>query len=186
MLVATFDKFIRVRPRHGFRLTQREVTIAASQSIKKGDILAKTSGANTYEQAIALPGTDNTASSGSGGNLPIFGIAAAPIVTGSGGSEDTTGRTTIPVWVFDDNLEVAMRIYNATASSAEPRDLALGTTYQFIRWRGASASQWWYALIVTTTNGEFVFMERHGGSADDDDYGVVWVRTQISETVRLG
>lgn len=185
MLVATFNKFVRVRPRAGFRLTQKEVTIAASQNIKKYDILAKTSGANTYEQACALDASNNTGTA-SGGNLPIFGVAAAGIVTAAGGSEATTGRTTIPVWVFDGNLEVAMRIYNATAANAEPRDLTLGTPYQFQRWRGASADEWWYSLITTTTNGELAFVERHASSADDDDYGVVWARSIISETVQLG
>lgn len=183
--VDTFDKVLRVRPRTGFRLMQKEVTIAASQNIKMYDILAKTSGANTYEQSCALDGSNSTGTA-SGGNLPIFGVAAAPIVTGSGGTETTTGRSTIPVWVFDDNLELCMRIYNSTATSAEPRDLVLGTAYQFQRWRGASADEWWYSLITTTTNGELHYVERAAGSADDDNYGLVWVRAAISETVRLG
>src|SRR5687768_16931495 len=123
---------------------QKEVTIAASQDIKKYDILAKTSGANTFEQSIALPGTDLTIGL-SGGNLPAYGVAAAPITTSSGGSEAITGRTTIPVWVFDDNLELCLRGYDSVtthaASDSEPRDFALGTAYQFLRYRGASASQ---------------------------------------------
>lgn len=174
-----------MRPRSGFRITQKEVTIAASQDIKMYDILAKTSGANTYEQSIALPGSNNSGTA-SGGNLPIFGVAAAPIVTAASGTEATTGRSKIPVWIFDMNLELCMRIYNATAADAEPRDLAVGTPYQFQRWRGASASEWWYSLITTTTNGELAYMERAGSSADDDNYGLVWTRAIISETVQLG
>lgn len=185
MLVGTFNKFVRVRPRAGFRITEKEVTIAASQNIKKYDFLAKTSGANTYEQACALDGSNNTGTA-SGGNLPIFGIAQTGIVTGAGGTEATTGRSTIRVWVFDSAIEVALRIYHATPSSAEPRDIVLGTPYQFQRWRGASADEWWYSLLTTTTNGELAYMERHAGSADDDDHGVVWVRPIISETVQLG
>jgi hypothetical protein len=185
MLVGTFNKFVRVRARHGFRLTQKEVTIAASQSIKKYDFLGKTSGANTFEQACALDASNNTGTTSSG-NQVFFGIAAAPIVTGADGAEATTGRTTIPVWVLDTNIEVALRIYHATPGSAEPRDLTYGTPYLIQRWRGSSASEWWYSALTTTTNGEFAFVERHAGSADDDDHGVCWFRPIISETVQLG
>ena len=185
MLVGTFNKFLRVRPRAGFRLTQKEVTIAASQNIKMYDFIGKTSGANTFEQACALDASNNTGTASSG-NQVFYGIAAAPIVTAAGGAEATTGRTTIPVWVFDTNIEVALRIYHATPASAEPRDLTLGTPYLIQRWRGASADEWWYSALTTTTNGEFAFVERHGSSADEDDHGVCWFRPIISETVLRG
>lgn len=180
-----FNKVLRVRPTIGFRFRQLDVPIAASQTIYTYDILAKTSGANTFEQSIALPGTNSTGTA-SGGSLPIYAVALAPITTGSGGTETTTGRSTIPVAVFDDNLELEMRIYNATAANAEPRDISLtgATKYQFQRWRGTSATEWWYSLIVTTTNGEFTYVERGGDSADDDDYGLVWVKAIAS--VRQG
>lgn len=191
MQVGVLNKFVRVRPRFGFRLAQKEVTIAASQNIKKGDILSKSSGANTYEQSCALPSSNNVITGGlSGENLPIFGVAAAPITTSAGGSEAITGRTTIPVWVFDSNLEIGLRVYDSesthAAADSEPRDIALGTPLQFGRYRGASADEWWYVLCTTTTNGELVPVERHAGSADEDDYGVVWSRAAISETVQLG
>lgn len=169
-----FTKVLRVRPRAGFRLQQKEVTVAASQTINTYDILSLSSSA--AQQSIALPGSNSTGTA-SGGNLAIYGIAAAPIVTGSGGVEATTGRSTIPIWIFDDNLEVEMRIYNATPANAEPQDLTLGTAYQFQRWRDTSASSWWYSLITTTTNGELVYVERGGDSAADDDYGLVWMRS---------
>jgi hypothetical protein len=181
--VNTFTKVLRVRPRSGFRIMQKEITVAASQDIKKHDIVVKTptDKAYTVQQAISpVPVTNNTGTA-SGGNVRAYGIALAPITTNAAGVEAITGRTTIPIAVFDDNLEVCMRIYNATADLAEAQDLNLGdktTTpvyYQFQRWRGTSAQDWWYSLLVTETNGEFRFVERAGSSAPEDDYGLVWV-----------
>lgn len=163
-----------MRNRAGFRINQKEYTVAASQDIKMWDILALSS--SVAQQSIALPGSNNTGTA-SGGNLTELGVALAPIVTASSGVEAITGRTTIPVAIWDDNLELCLRIYNATASAAEPQDLTLGTAYQFQRWRNASASEWWYSLITTTTNGELVYVERAGISGNDDDYGMVWTRS---------
>jgi hypothetical protein len=176
----------RVRPRAGFRLTQKEVTIAASQTIKKYDMLKKSSGAQTFEQAIADPGSDGP-SAASGGNLGIFGVAASSITTGSGGSEATTGRTTIPVWVFDDNLEYLMRTYDGTAESSDPdnANFPLGTQFQFLRYR-VNANELFYALITTTTSGELVFVEAPVEVAITTNYGPVWVRANTLEAIRQG
>jgi hypothetical protein len=180
-----FDKFWAVRAAQGSggAFNQKDLPVAASTTINAGDLVKFSSG--QLVQAIALPGSDNSATA-SGGNLGVVGVAMASIVTGAGGSESITGRSSIPVAIFDSNLELAMRIYNATAADAEPRDLTLGTKYQFQRWRGSSASVWWYSLIVTTTNGELLYVDRYAGSAADDDYGIVWVRAALSDTVRLG
>jgi hypothetical protein len=183
--VNTFDKFFAVRPSQGNAgaFNQKDRVVAASTSIKRGDIVSLSSG--EVVQAIALPGANSTKSD-SGGNLPVLGVAMADIVTGSGGTETGTGRSTIPVAIFDGNLELALRIYHATPGSAEARDLTLSTAYQFARWRGASADEWWYALIPTTTNGELKYVERSAESEADDDYGIVWTRAILSETVRQG
>jgi hypothetical protein len=177
-------RFHRVRARAGFRLAQKEITIAASQTIVKGDILKRTTGTGveTYEQAIADPGSDATASSASGGNLEIAYVAASSITTGSGGSEATTGRTSIPAYSIAD-IELAMRLYNATGSSAEAQDFNRGTQYQFIRYRVTSGEQF-YALITTTTNGELVYVERCVGADVADDYGPVWTRVNTLEAIR--
>lgn len=183
--VNTFDKFLAVRPAQGnagaFNQTADTIKVAASQTIYQWDIVSLSS--SQVQQSISLPGSNNSGTA-SGGNLATLGIALAPITTNSAGVEAVTGRDSIPVLILDGNLEIAMRIYNATASSAEPQDLAYGTAYQFQRWRGASASEWWYSLITTTTNGEFKYVERYAGSAADDDYGIVWVRPILSDTVR--
>ena len=180
----TLDKAWFVRPAQGCggSFNQKEYTVAASTSIKRGDILSFSS--SQLVQSIALPGSNNTASSTSGGSLGLVGVAMADIVTGSDGLEAVTGRSTIPVAIFDGNLELAMRIYNATASSAEPQDISFGTTYEFVRYRGGSATDWWY-MLSTTTTGEFMPVERYAGSLAGDDYGLMWVRAALSDTTRV-
>lgn len=181
----TLNKVVLVRGAIDGVFNELPYTVAASQTIRKGDIVAKTSGANTIEQAIALPGSNNSVTL-SGGNLPILGVAMEDITTDAAGVEAVTGKTSIRVAVFDDNLQVGLRLYNATAADAELRDIALFGTFQFGRFRAASASEWFYVLSTTTTNGEMVYVEPYNGSALDDDYGVAWCRAVISETVRLG
>jgi len=181
----TLNKVVLVRGATDAVFNELPYTVAASQTIRKGDIVAKTSGANTIEQSIALPGSNNSVTA-SGGNLPVLGIAMEDITTDAAGVEAITGKTSIRVAVFDDQLQVGLRIYNATADDAELRDLALFGQYQFARFRGASATEWFYVLTTTTSNGELVYVEPYNGSALDDDYGVAWCRSAISETVRQG
>ncbi|AIE86984.1 hypothetical protein [Fimbriimonas ginsengisoli] len=179
------DKVIRLRPSQGSggAFNQKEEQVANSQTIRYGDIVSLSSG--KVQQSIALPGSNNTASSASGGTLPIYGIALADIATNSAGTEASTGRNTIPVAVFDSNLELLVRIYNATPSSSTQAALSLGTTYQFVRYRGADANTWWY-MVSTTSTGEFKFVEASAESQTSDNYGMVWLRTILSDTVRQG
>lgn len=181
-----FDKAVRVRPAQGSSgsFNQKDYTVAASTTINYLDIVSL-SADGTVIQALTLAASNNTAVT-SGGNLPMLGVAMAPIVTASSGAEATTGRTTIPVAVFDANLEVALRIYSATTTATQQPDVVLGTAYQLQRWRGASADEWWYSLITTTTNGELKVTERSPESSVTDNYGIVWLRAAISDTVRQG
>jgi hypothetical protein len=188
----TLDKYIALRPAQGsggaFRVAPYPV--AASQTIRRGDIVALSSG--SVQQAIALPGANNTATA-SGGNLAILGVALDDITTNASGVDTTSGgsagipRTHCNVAIFDDNLEVAMRLYDATLTNTQQSDVTVGTAYQFARFRGASASEWWYMLTITTTNGELKVVERSlevPGSALTDNYGILWTRAALSATVR--
>ena len=180
-----FDKYAEVRSALG-GVTPQEVSfpVAASQNIKKGDILSLSSGA--VQQAIALPGADNTATA-SGGNLPIVGIAGADITTDATGYETNAGvsRNTIPVIIFDNNTQLGLRVWNATATNAEYQDVAVGTAYQFARYRLNSTTSW-YVLTTVTTNGELKVVSPlyAAGYAATDQYPVFYTRAIMSETVR--
>ncbi len=158
-------------------IREEQATVAASTTIQRGDILALSSG--QVVQAIALPGSNNSVSL-SGGNLAIYGVALGSIATNASGVDTSSGFniTTIPVAVFDNNLEVMYRLYNATASNTNPPDVTIGTAYQFGRWRGASASEWFYVISTTTTNGEMRYVEAYGLNLqqDTDTYTPMWVK----------
>lgn len=184
--VSTFDALMnQVRGTGGTQGNTRMYTVAASQSINFLDIVAKTSGANTIEQSIALPGSNSTGTA-SGGNLPVLGIAMEPIVTAASGAEANTGRTQINVLTFGGLAEAMLRLYNATPGDSQFQDIAQFTPLQFQRWRGASASIWWYSLITTTTNGEIVPLELYVGASITDNYAPIWCRLVTTEAVQQG
>lgn len=178
----TLSKCVRYRGRGGFRPTPRLYTVSTSTTIRPGDIVQITTG-SVVIQSIAIPSTDSTAVN-SGGNLPILGIATDGIVTDAAGVESGTGRTKIPVVVFDDNVEIGLRVYAATAADSELNDVTVGTTYQFCNYRATGATNYWYMAITTTTNGELVLTEKPSWVAGGDDYGFAYFRANTSETVR--
>lgn len=145
---------------------QVKCALATNAVVKRGDLLVMTSGA--VDQAISLPGTNDTASSAAS-TVP-YGVALED-------KDQTAGDTHVQVAVFRAGQpQLAMRIYNGTAGDAEAQDLTLLTSYQYHRYRGASATQWWYMLATTTSSTPpFEFVEAHPGNNAGDDYGVVWV-----------
>jgi hypothetical protein len=173
----TLQLYFDYRSRTGAGFEQPILTVAASQTIQRGDFLVWTSGAQTVEQALALPGSNNNVTT-SGGSLLLVGVAMAPIVTASNGIETATGRTTIPVLPLD-YVQIAMNIYNSTPGDAEPTDLTVGPaqSYRLGRYRGASASIWGYVLTTTTT-GELIYDEPVQGVSLTTDYGPAWVRVK--------
>lgn len=160
------------------------VPVANSQTINVGDFLTLSSG--KVQQLIALPGSNNTGTL-SGGNLAIYGIAGDSITTNSSGidtSNPAGNKTTIPVIIFDANLELTMREWDATAANTPLTNLVLGQFYQVGRYRGSSASVWWYYMGLTTTNGELQYIEQYGinDQVGTDLYPLVIVRPNDSLT----
>jgi hypothetical protein len=172
---------VRYRGRGGFRPTPRDYTVSTSTTIQSGDIVQITTG-SVVIPALSVA-TDSTAVN-SGGNLPILGIATDGITTDAAGVESGTGRTTIPVVIFDDNVEIGLRVYAASAADAELNDLTVGTTYQFCVYRATGALNRWFMAITTTTNGELVLTDKPSWVAGGDDYGFAFFRANTSETVR--
>lgn len=182
----TLNRVCLMRGRFGMggSFNQKPFAVAASQTIKQGDILAFTGGAGvlTVQQSISAPSVGSATLSG--GNLPIVGVALNNVTSNSAGVDATTGQTAVcNVAILDASLEIGIRIYNATGSNAELQDLTIGTTYQFARYT-ATGGDSFYCLSTTTTNGELVYVEPYLGSAAADDYGVAWCRIAISETIQ--
>lgn len=160
--------------------------VAASQTIKMGDFLNVSSG--TLTQALALPGSDaGVTVSGSG--QTVWGIALENCITNSSsqfvdaaGNPDGTGRTGLQVAVLDDTLNALVRIYNATASSAEQQDVVLGTNYELVRYR-VTSTDWFYAMGTGTSNPNVKLVEKSPESTSTEDYGWVWIKALAAARV---
>lgn len=168
----TFTKFWEVRPTSGMSINQKDYQVAANTTINEGDLVTVSSGLVT--QAMAANATANSANAAYA-NGAIVGVALASITT-TGSSETTTGRTTIPVAILDDNCEVAYRLWNATPGDSELQDVAIGTAYAPMRWTSSPNTITWYAISTSTTNGAFILTEKSVGSNATDDYGVGWFK----------
>jgi hypothetical protein len=180
-----FDSYVRVRPANGMtEFTVLEIPVAASQSIAINDIVAISSG--KLSQAIAAPAAGQTTLSG--GNLPIVGVALAPIVTDATGTETAGGqsRTTTPVAIFDDRLNVLLRGATTNGASQTLANYTLGTAYQIGRFTNAAGTASWYFLSPTTTNGEIKFVEIPFDYRSDTTtkYPLLWGKAVLSATVR--
>lgn len=185
LLVNQLTKVDPYPTREGSPLNVRLMTVTASQTLYPGDWVVQTSTgsgtADTVEQALALPGSNASATT-SGSGQRILGIVVGQgIVTSSGGTEAVTGRSQVLVAVFDDSTTALQRIFNTTASSAEQQDVReYSTNYCLARYRGASASEWFYVLSTTTTDGILNITAKLPESSSTDDYGVVRCKPTVA------
>lgn len=181
LLVNQLTKVDPYPSRDGSPARVRLMTVAASQTINPGDWVAQTSGADTVEQALALPGSNGSITANGAGQRLMGVVVGQGIVTGSGGTEAVTGRSQVMVAIFDDSTDVLVRIYNATAGSAEPQDVREYTVnYTLARYRGASASIWFYVLSTVTTDGILNITAKSPESDPADDYGVVRCKPTVA------
>lgn len=182
-------KLVRIRSAQGASgaINQIDIPVAASQTIKTGDFVKLAS--NKATQALALPGSNNSVTN-STGNIGTIGIAMADITSDSNGIEAISGRTTIPVAIWDGNLEATLRIVNDSSgtlasTTTTQGDVNFGTKYNFARVRGGDASTWFYALTAASpTNGELLKVENSPETTSTENYGLVTVRTVNTDTVR--
>lgn len=181
LLVNQLTKVDPYPSRVGSPANVRLMTVAASQTLYPGDWVVQTSAADTVEQALALPGSNSSATTSTSGQRAFGVVVGQGIVTNSGGTEAVTGRTQVMVAVFDDSTDVLQRIYNTTAGSAEPQDvLEYSANYCLARYRGASATEWFYVLSTTTTNGILNITAKSPESNPSDDYGVVRCKPTVA------
>jgi hypothetical protein len=165
----TFTKVVFLAPRGDQGYESPEIPVAASQNIKKGDLLVLSSG--KLAQSVSLPGSNNSGQA-SGGSLGRIYYALADIVTG-GSPAETDG---IPVVDLNQlTAKLTLRLYSTTAADSQQQDVAVGTSYKIGRWRGASANEWWYYLTVDSTNGDLTILAKSPESDPTDNFGLVEV-----------
>lgn len=167
--------------RDGGPYLTRLMTVAASQTLYPGDWVVQTTSAETVEQALALPGSNASATTSGLGQRALGIVVGEGIVTNSAGVEATTNRTQVRVAIFDDSTTALLRLFNTTASAAEQADVTEYTVnYCLARYRGASATDWFYVLSTTTTNGIINVVSKPPESSSTDDYGVVRVKPLVA------
>ncbi len=187
---STLDNQFRFRPAfHGAALRTQVYPEAASSNFRYGEavILSGDSVANMATR----PSAGAVSSSLSAGQL-ILGYALA----------DATGTTGNPVPVLlAQDVEVLLRVYNATATNAELQDIALGDTAEPFRYNADSGNKNVFTVISDAPNGtaainKFVITEKYspdltgtnatlvGEQAATATYGLVWAKVRDSLTVQ--
>lgn len=183
---------VTVRPK-GMSYTRRRVTIAASMTIKPGDVINKTSGADTYEQYIVLPTAGTTTLDG-GTGAPA-GIALEAITTNASGIDTTQGnKTQIEIAIWDQLIEVQLPIIaqgtatantaitlSSVAAASEPRDILTDTLYRIGRYQNAAGAST-YFVSSNTTNGCITKVGVLGGDANVAvDFWPIFTRLAVAE-----
>lgn len=137
-------------------------TVAAGQSVKRGDFVTFSSGEIT--QAIAKSGTASTVVT-TGTPLVLVGMCL----------HDGAAAESVAVLIAKENTEYLLRIIHATGSSAEQADVTVGTSYRLgIYTVGTSGPGYYGCSTVTTATPELIVMEKSPESASGDDFGFVW------------
>jgi len=158
--------------------------VAASTTIKAGDLLKLSSG--KLVQALADPGSDNSLTTSSG-NTQIAGVAGESITTDSNGQEiqGTNIKTMITLVLGDGSIDYLVRLYDATASNTYLTALTRGTAYLLGRYRVTSTNLF-YVITTGTSNGEMIYIEPFGQSQQNSSatslqtttstYAAVWCK----------
>lgn len=162
-----------VRATTGAMVPTKDLPVAAFQDIKVGD-LVKFDGDGLIVQALALPGSNDSATQSDG--VVVVGRAASALTTGVSPSEATDR---IQVEIFSEDTEWVAPLYHSTSGNAENQDIDRGDALNFARFRGASASIWFYCIATASpTDGELTYTEPI--SAGDVDYGLVAAKVKAA------
>lgn len=188
---------VTVRPKSPSGGTRRRLTIAASQTIKPGDVLTKTSGADTAEQLIALPTAGTTTLDG--GTAVVWAVALEPITTNASGIDTNAGnKTTIECQMVDETVEILFPIIaqgtatantsitlNSTlAGNSQPQDLAYDTAFRIGRYNSTDGST--YFISSNSTNGCIFKVAVLGGDANiANGYWPIFTRIATAEANRV-
>jgi hypothetical protein len=165
---------------------------AASADFRYGEavILSSSSGVNSVTQLATAPAAGAVSSSVADGQL-LLGWAL----------KDATGTTGTPCPVLlAKDVEVLVRLYNATASSAEAADVAMGDHTELFRYKGTDVATNIFTVCTAAPNGTAginmckivgVYSQDLsstnanlvGEQATGDDYGLVWIAARDSQVV---
>jgi hypothetical protein len=166
----SWSPIFSVRKSGGGTPTTNWLPVAASQTIKKGDLLKYSSG--KLVQAIAnsaIASGENIDSGGVSGGIDLF-VATHDLTTGG----SVTESDKIYVHPLDTNeilLQVGVFADSATSGAPGTSNTAVtnihaGTNYQYGRYNNAGVYS--YGADTETTNGEIKLVEDYPGNGTTD------------------
>lgn len=176
----TLGQTIGVANNGAVSLPTQFIPVAASQTIKYGDILTMSSGQLT--QAIALPSVGNVTHAG---GVTVFYVAVDSITTNASGVDTSqSDKTNLEVVQLDGSVKLLMQFIGGNSGSAASstgtrlQDVTLNSSYQLGRYNNSSATgDNWYFISTGTSSGELTYLEVAGALAQptNTSYAQVWV-----------
>ncbi len=186
---STLDNQFRFRPAFPGAAIRTELRPeAASSNFRYGEAVILSG--ESVTQIATRPSSGAVSSSLSAGTL-IYGWALA-------NATGTTGNP-VPILLAKD-VEVLLRVYNATATNAELQDVAIGDLAEIFRYNADSSNNNVFTVISDAPNGtaainKVVIKQKYsqsdtstnaifvGEQAATDTYGLVWCQVRDSLTV---
>lgn len=149
---------------------------AASQTFQVGELV----GLNSSGQVINLGTKADPSAAGVSSSLAAGDLVLGMALTSAANAASASATPNISVIVATPNTQFFLRIYNATATSAELQDVAIGDKAELFRYNGAGDIQ---TVISDAPNGtdtinKVLVVEKPAGASATDQYPGVWVRVR--------
>jgi len=188
--------FIGLAPSSGSAtFNQIDIAVGASKYFNYGDLVTINAATGVISQALAAPAAPGTAgqvttSSAFSASDKLYGVCLDSIVTNASGIDSSSGfnRTTIPVAIFDGNLQICLRLIGATSSAAPVSTYTsyannfIGEHFQVVRVTGYGANATTgvgtcYALLGQNSDtGGLLAVAKYSGYSDTATFAPMWVK----------
>jgi hypothetical protein len=178
---------------------QVDITVGNSKYFRFGDIVTIDAATGLIAQAIAAPAVPGTAgfvttSSAFSTNGKAYGVCLDNIATNASGTDTSSGfdRTTLPVALFDGNLQICLRLIAATSAAAPVSTGTsyaanfIGQHYQIVRVSGYGGSATTgvgtcYALLGNNSDqGGFLGVDKYAFYGATDTFAPMWIKEVAS------
>jgi hypothetical protein len=149
---------------------------AASQTFQVGELV----GLNSSGQVINLGTKADPSAAGVSSSLVAGDLILGMALTSASNAASASATPNISVIVATGNVQYFLRIYNATATSAELQDVSIGDKAELFRYNGAGEIQ---TVLSDAPNGvdtinKVMVVEKPAGASATDQYPGVWVRVR--------
>jgi hypothetical protein len=188
--------FIGLAPSSGSAtFNQIDIAVGASKYLNYGDLVTINAASGVISQALDAPAAPSTAgqvttSSAFSASDKLYGVCLDSIATNASSIDSSSGfnRTTIPVAIFDGNLQICLRLIGATSSAAPVSTYTsyansfIGEHFQIVRVTGYGGNNTTgvgtcYALLAQNSNtGGLLAVAKYSGYSDTATFAPMWVK----------